>query len=122
MKKVTSIDGIAFDYPLYISSEFDISDYIGERSVAIDGSSVMFVQAKGAFTKEVSLTSKDTGWVTKDTKDLLINTIDELSKTVIFDDTTTGTYYYDHTKTPISFSPLYEGSLWYTIEINLVKG
>ena len=122
MKRVVSIDGIAFSNKLFISSEFDVDDFIGESTLAIDGSSVVFVQAKGAFTKEVSIDSKDSGWVHKDVKDLLMNNVDELSKLVVFDDATNGTYYYDHTKVPIQFAPLFEGSLWYTVTINLVKG
>lgn len=122
MKKVLTIDGISLDYPLYISSEFDVDDFIGERDVAIDGSSVQFIQAKGAFTKEVSIYSKQSGWVSKETKDLLISSVDELAKVVEFDDLSSATYYYDHTKIPVKFDSLYEGSIWYTIEINLLKG
>jgi hypothetical protein len=122
LKRVVSIDGITLDNKCFISSEFDIDDYIGESSLAIDGSSVVFVQAKGSMTKEVSITSKDSGWISRDTKDALSNTVDELSKTVVFDDNTSNTYYFDHSTTPIKFTPLYEGSLWYNVEINLLKG
>ncbi len=122
MKRVVSIDGIDFDNSMFISSEFDVDDYIGERSVAIDGSSVMFIQAKGAMTSEVSIYSKNSGWIHKDTKDLLMNNVDNLGKLVTFDDASSDTYYYDHTKTPITFDSLYEGALWYNVTINLLKG
>ena len=122
MKRVVSIDGITFDNKLFISSEFDIDNYIGERSIAIDGSSIMFVQAKGSMTSDVSVYSKDSGWIHRDTKDLLTNNVDELGKLLVFDDTSSYTYYYDHTKIPLEFTPLFEGSLWYTVTINLVKG
>ena len=122
MKRVVSIDGIVFDKKLFISSEFDVDNYIGESSIAIDGSSVMFVQPKGSMTKDVQIYSKDSGWVHVDTKDLLMNNADELPKTVVFDDASSGTYYYDHTKVPIEFTSLYDGALWYTIKINLLKG
>ena len=122
MKRVVSIDGVTLDNPCFITSEFDIDDFIGDRSIAIDGSSVLFVQAKGSLTREVQIYSKTSGWVTKETKDLLIDTVDELGKLVIFDDASQATYYYDHTKTPLKVDPLYEGSLWYNVEINLLKG
>ncbi len=122
MKRVTKIDGVTLDNKCFISTEFDIDDYIADRQIAIDGSSVLFVQAKGAMTNEVSITSKNSGWVSDTTKDALINTVDELAKVVEFDDATTATYYYDHTKVPLQLTPLYEGSLWYNVELNLLKG
>ena len=122
MKKVISIDGIDLDHPLYISSEFDVDDYIGFRSVAIDGSSVMFIQAKGAMTKEVSIYSKDNGWISETTKALLMASVDNQSIVVEFDDLSNATYYFNHTKVPMEFTPLFEGSLWFTVKINLLKG
>jgi hypothetical protein len=122
LKRVKSIDGVTLDNNCFISTEFDIDDYIGERNIAIDGSSVVFVQAKGAMTREVKIYSKDSGWIHKDTKDLIIATVDTTAKTVVYSDDTSDTFYYDHSRVPVSFQPLYEGSLWYTIEINLLKG
>lgn len=122
MKKVITIDGISLDNPCYISTEFDIDDFIGQRSVAIDGSSIMFVQAKGAMTKEVQITSKSNGWIESDTRDLLIASVDENSIIIEYDDLSTDTFYYDHTKTPLKLTPLYSGSLWYNVEINMLKG
>jgi len=123
LKRVKSIDGVTLNTNLFISTEFDIDNYIGERSIATDGSSVLFVQAKGAMTREVQIYSKDdTGWQDKTVKDALINTVDELSKIVIYDDDTQDTFYYDHTKIPLRLDPIYKGALWYTVEINLLKG
>jgi len=122
MKKVISIDGITLDNKCFISSEFDIDNFIGKRTIAIDGSSVMFVQAKGAMTKEVQVYSKTSGWVSKETKDLLIASVGTISIIVAFDDLTQDTYYYDHSKSPLKVTPLYEGALWYNVEINLLKG
>ena len=122
MRKVISIDGIALDNSCFISSEFDADDFIGKKSVAIDGSSIMFVLPKGAMTKDVQIYSKKHGWILESTKELLMASADSLPKIVVFDDTSEGTYYYDHTKIPMKFSQVFEGSLWYTVEINLLKG
>lgn len=122
MKKVTYIDGIVLDHPLYISTEFDIDNYIGERSIAINGSSIMFVQAKGALTNEVQIYSKTNGWISEVTKDLLIANDKTTAVIVTFDDTTTGTYYYDHTQAPMQFQSLYDGCTWYTVTLNMLKG
>lgn len=122
MRRVISIDGVILDHPLFIDSEFDIDNYIGERRVAIDGSSVMFIQPKGAFTKEVQLTSNTTGWQKEATKDSLIDIVNEEPKIIYFTDGSFGTYYFDLTATPLIFTPLYEGSVWYNVEINLIKG
>jgi 4-hydroxyphenylpyruvate dioxygenase-like putative hemolysin len=122
LKRVTTIDGIILDYKLFISSEFDADDYIGSRTIAVDGSSIMFIQAKGSMSKEIEIYSKDNGWVSEAKKELLMSSVDDLAIIVEFDDLSSATYYYDHTKTPMRFDPLYEGSEWYSITINLLKG
>ena len=122
MKKAISIGGVTFDYPLFISSEFDFEEFTGSKTMAIDGSSVMFIQQKGSLTKEVELFSNENGWISEETRKLLRNTVDGNPKTVVFNDGTQETYYYDHTKTPIVFTALYEGSAWYSVQINLLKG
>jgi len=122
LKRAVSINGITFDYKLFISSEFDMDDYIGSRQIAIDGSSVMYIQPKGAMSKEVKLYSKTSGIISETTKGLLEQDVDENIKNIVFDDASNGDYYYDLTKTAIEFEPLYEGSEWYSVTINLVKG
>ena len=122
MKRVAKIDNIILDNLCFISTEFNIDDYLGERSIAIDGSSTTFVQAKGAMSLEVIVDSKDSGWITKATRDLLIASNDTNTVIIEYDDTTTDTFYYDHTKVPMKITPLFEGALWYNIEINLLKG
>ena len=122
MKRVKSIGGVVLDNNCFISTEFDVDNYIGESSIAIDGSSIVFIQPKGAMTLSVEIYSKDSGWVLEDTKNALIAIVDELSKVVVFDDDSSDVYYFDHTKVPISFTPLYNGSFWYNVLINLIKG
>lgn len=122
MKRVISIDGIILDNSCFSSDEYEVDDFIGERTLAIDGSSILFVQAKGSLTQEVQIYSKTSGWVTKETKDLLIATVDNLVKVVEYDDATTDNFYYDHTKIPLKIEPLFEGCLWYNVEINFLKG
>ena len=121
MKKVKLINSIALDYNLFISSEFDADDYIGARQIAVDGSSVLFVQAKGAFTKEVVISSKEQGWVGEDLRVTLMADVDTTLKVITFDDDTTGNYYYDHTVVPMSFTPIFEGACWYIATINMLK-
>jgi hypothetical protein len=122
LKRVVKFDGITLDYPMFISTEFDIDNYIGKKRLTIDGSSVLFVQPKGALTNEVQIYSKDSGWVSDSIKNSLIDTVDELAKIVEYDDATTDTFYFDHTKVPLTFTPLYSGALWYNVTFNLLKG
>lgn len=123
MKRVTHIAGIALDNPLNISTEFDIDDYLASKAVAIDGSTVMFVQPKGAMTREVTVYSKsNTGWIEEATKDLLIAAVGTGVVELTFDDLSVANYYFDHTKVPMTFEPLYTGCTWYNVTINLLKG
>ena len=122
MKKVTHIDGIVLDHSMYISTEFDIDDYLGSKDIAIDGSTVMYVQAKGAMTREVQIYSKTNGWQELATKDLLEASVGTTSIVVTYDDASNDTFYYDHTKVPMVFDPLYSGCVWYNVTINLLRG
>lgn len=122
MKKVISIDGITLDRSCFISSEYDADDFLGASEVAIDGSTILFVQPKGALTKEVQITSRGSGFQKKQTKELLMASVGVSPIVVGFDNSTSDTYYYDHSRTPLQFEPLYDGSIWYTLTINLLKG
>ena len=122
MRKVSKIDNIVLNYPLYISTEFDVDNYIGKKSIAIDGSSVMFVQAKGALSNEVEVSSNGDAWVHETIKDQLMTIVDENEKVITYTDGTTDTFHFDHTKLPLSFKPIYNGALWYNVTINLLKG
>jgi len=122
LKRVKKIGNVELDKNVFISTEFDIDDYIGERTVAIDGSSVVFVQAKGAMSREVRVYSKDSGWQKNTTVDALMSAVNTSSITITYTDDTTDTFYYDHTKIPLKVTPLFEGALWYNIELNLLKG
>ena len=122
MKRVVKIGDINLDKSIFVSTEFDVDDYIGEREIAIDGSSVMFVQAKGAYSQEVKIYSKDSGWQQKATRDAIF-ALDLLSTiTITYNDNTTEDFIFDNSKVPIVMNPLYAGALWYNIEINLLKG
>jgi len=123
LKRVIKIGGISLVNPLFISSEFDIDNFIGSNELTTDGSSVMFVQAKGSMTKEVQVYSKSqTGWVDEDVKVALTALVGVASVLIQFDDLSTETYYFDHTQIPLLFDSIYAGSTWYTVTINLVKG
>ena len=122
MRRVSKIDNIQLNYPLYISTEFDVDNYIGEKSIAIDGSSVMFVQTKGSLTNEVEISSDGDCWVHETIKDQLMTIVDDQPKTITYTDGTTDTFYFDHTKTPLSFKPIYNGALWYNATLNMLKG
>jgi len=122
LKRVVTFDGISLDYPLYISTEFDIDNYIGTSSLAIDGSTVMFIQPKGAMTNQVQIYSKTDAWVSDTIKNSLMSGVDDLAKTVTYSDGSSDIFFYDHTKTPLQFTPLYNGALWYNVTFNLLKG
>lgn len=120
-KRVTHIAGVELDYPLFITNEFNSTNYIGEREFNNAGKNNEFIQPKGDSTLEVIVSSNEHGWVRYETIKQL-QQIDQLSPfTLDFDDTTSDTYSFDHTKVPIEKESLYYGAEWYTITLNLVK-
>lgn len=121
MRRVTSIDSVVLDHTCFISTEFVIANYIGTRSITIDGSSSIFTQLKGENTLEAQITSKGSGWVSRATKNKLMASVNIDNIVVEFNDASSETYTYDHTKIPMKFTPLYEGADWFSVEINLRK-
>lgn len=122
MKRAVSIDGITFDYPLFVSSEYETDDFVGNQKLSNNGKTTKFVQNKISNTKEEVLFSNENGWVSSAVKSQLLLSANLNAVEVEFDDASTGTYYYDFTKIPISFVPLYEGAEWFKVTINLLKG
>ena len=121
MKRAVSINGITFNYPLFVSEEYEDNNYIGSSNITTSCTLVIKQIEKGDLTKKVALYSNENAWVKTDIKNKLFKDINTEQKTVEFNDNSNETYYYDLSN-PMEAEPLYEGADWYKIKINLLKG
>jgi len=122
LKRAVSINGITFNYPLFSSEEYEAKDYIGTKTLTTGGRYNIKIQNKGSLTKEVMFSSGESAFIQEEIKNRLLGDVDLNAKNVIFTDGREQIYYYNHNSNAITFTPLYEGSMWYKVEINLLKG
>ena len=124
IRRVVQINDIVLDYPLQLSSELIKDDFYGETSLSIRGNPVGFLKNKECCTNEVTIYSGDNGWVS----DGVLGKLDALNKlgvlTVLFDDGSTeqDTYYFNCATIPLEKTPLYDGSRWNKVVLNLIRG
>lgn len=122
MKRVVSINGIEFDYPLFSSEELNADNYIGTKTLTIGGGYNIELREKGSLSKEVTFLSRNSAFIREKTRRKLMRDIDLNAKNVIFTDGSEETYYYNYTSHALMCEPLYKGSEWYRVELNLLKG
>ncbi len=120
MKKATQIEGVVFDYPLWVTQEEVPDNVLGEMRMSAAGTHVAF--ATEILTPYITLRSKESGWLSEthveQLKDMRKNI--GASFTVYFDDSTTETVRFAHEKQMV-ITPLFEGACNYTVEIPLAK-
>ena len=86
--KAVSLGGIIFDYPLFIKEEFKIKDVKGKAFNTLGGGLIVYESVKRNNADYITLISKQSGWISKDTLEKLVTLLDDLDVEVdlIFDD------------------------------------
>lgn len=121
MKKAIKIGGLYLTYPLEVSSEMESNNYISQKNLATDGSTIIFAQPKDDLSLEVTLSSGKFGWQEDSVRTALMGMVGTTPVTVLYDDGTSDSYVFDHTKVPMRFTELYSGSCYFSVEIKLLK-
>lgn len=122
MRRVVRIDDIDVgEYGgLWIREDNESTNFITEEFATISGARVTFVQSKDITAKNITLDSKENGWISRSKKEDLLNFAN--SQLGSFDiETKDGDLIrvrFRHIPA-IQFENLYEGSLLYRAVINL---
>lgn len=122
MRKAVSLDGITFDYPLFYSEEFIVNEFVGSKTLNINGGLNIDLIPKGSLTKKVSLYSSESGWVNRVTKIRLLGSVDIRPKKLVLDNNDIIIVYFDFSNDKaIEFKQI-ANSKWYRVKINLLRG
>ena len=122
MRRAISLDGITFDYPLFYNEEFVVSDFVGSKTLNINGGLNIDLIPKGSLTKKASLYSSESGWVNRVTKIRLLGSVDTQPKELVLDNNDIIMVYFDFSSDKaIEFEQI-ANSKWYKVKINLLKG
>lgn len=120
-KKVISIGGVTLDTPLFIDNDFNYNNYLGVSKKTVDGELVSSIYEKGTHSKLYRIYSNDNGWIKQSTINL-IRLLNPLNlQTLVYSDSTSDACYFNHEGSYLQTSPLYRGSIYCTLEINIIK-
>jgi len=125
MRKVTKIGDIDLDYPLFVKEEFNNKYSQGSAYNTLGGGLVIFERVKRASGEYRTLISKDSGWISEDTLNKLLNILDDIEVEI--------TITYDNNDTEKVRPALEKGQIikhtdavnenggWFKVEINLCR-
>jgi len=118
--RAKGLGALTLTYMLWVDEYEKPNHIMSEAQMSADGNHIVY-QAE-IFTPYRTLTSKRHGWLTEDDITALKTMYSQLDTNfvLIFDDETTESVRFAHEK-PLVFTPLFEGSDYYTAVIPLAK-
>lgn len=127
--KLLKINDIVLDEPLFFNTEFQSTEFQSATQTALNGDEIVFINKAKA--RNLSVSSKDTAWISKKTLDALISLANISAKNEIFlsvgeskADLGTPkekklTARFDYSSGAVSAEPLFTGSDLFKISIAL---
>lgn len=78
MTKIKDINGIKFDYPLFIKEEFNLKTIKGKAFNTLNGGKIVYETVKRNSGNYITLISKDSGWIREETLNKVLILLDDL--------------------------------------------
>ena len=121
MKRVIKIGGVSLDNPLFWVESFDIKNVKGVSFNTLSGGKIIYESIKRNSAMNLTLESRDTGWIKEETLKNIITLADYLGVEidVTFSDNTTAKARFRLEERAIEYEPLYDGSKWYKVTIRM---
>jgi hypothetical protein len=121
MKRVVKIGGISLDNPLFWVESFEIKNVKAVSFETLGGGKIVYESVKRGSANNLTLESRDTGWIKEETLENLINLIDYLGVEVDveFSDGGIKKARFRLEEKAIEYEPLYDGSKWYKVTIRM---
>ena len=121
MKRVIKIGGIELDNPLFWVESFDIKNVKGVSFNTLSGGKIIYESIKRNSAMNLTLESRDTGWIKEETLKNIITLADYLGVEidVTFSDNTTAKARFRLEERAIEYEPLFDGSKWYKVTIRM---
>ena len=119
MKRVIKIGGVSLDNPLFWVESFDIKNVKGVSFNTLSGCKIIYESIKRNSAMNLTLESRDTGWIKEETLKNIITLADYLGVEidVTFSDNTTAKARFRLEEKAIEYEPLYDGSKCYKVTI-----
>ena len=121
MKRVIKIGGVSLDNPLFWIESFDIKNVKGVSFNTLSGGKIIYESIKRNRAMNLTLESRDTGWIKEETLKNIITLADYLGVEidVTFSDNTTAKARFRLEERAIEYEPLFDGSKWYKVTIRM---
>ena len=124
MLMVKKIGGIELENKLWFKESFDVKNVRGIAFNTIGGGKVVYESIKRNNANYITLESKNNGWIKEDTLKKIATLADDIGveTTIVFDNDNEVKVRFAYEKGEvIKAEPIYEGSKWYRVEINLCR-
>jgi len=76
--RAVNLGGIEFDNPLFIKEEFNLKDVKGKAFDTLNGGIIVYESVKRTNANYVTLISKESGWIKKETLNDILTLLDDL--------------------------------------------
>ena len=121
MKRVIKIGSIKLDNPLFWVESFEVRNVKAVSFNTLSGSKIIYESIKRKSVNNLTLESRDTGWIKEDTLEQIITLADYLGVEVdvTFADNTTSKARFRLEERAIEYEPLFDGSKWYKVTIRM---
>ena len=119
-RRAVKLDGVVFDYPLYVKEYEEPDDFMAEVLRSTVGTDIVYVAR--VFTPPITLLSKESGWLSLATVNGLKAIFDTIgvAHTLTYEDGQTEQVRVAHERKPV-FSELFECSDQFLVMLPLAK-
>jgi len=122
--RAVSLGGIDFDYPLFIKEEFNLKDVKGKAFNTLNGGIIVYEAPKRNNADYITLQSKESGWMSKNTLSNIVTLLDDLDVEAdleLEDGSTIKVRPALEKGEVIKVDGIYENSGWFRVEIALCR-
>jgi len=77
--RAVKLAGVIFDNPLFIKEEFELKDVKGKSFNTLNGGIIVYESVKRNNANYITLNSKNSGWIRKETIEAIISVLDDLN-------------------------------------------
>ncbi len=123
--RAISLGGITFDNPLFIKEEFDVKNVKGKAFNTLNGGVIVYETVKRNNANYITLLSKTSGWISKDTLNNIVTLLDDLDVEVdlVFEDNSSVKVRPALEKGEVIMAEnlINENSGWYSVTIKLCR-
>jgi hypothetical protein len=121
MKRVIKIANIKLDNPLFWVESFEVRSVKALSFNTLSGGKIVYESIKRNNATNLTLESRDTGWIKEETLYELLKIANNLGVEidVTFADNTTSKARFRLEERAIEYEPLFDGSKWYKVTVRM---